>query len=204
MAYPITKSLFGKQLIPLCFYTSHRSVFRCIFTITSGAVTDESAVPGPASPNAGVANNLPGYCVRAFLSLLPLSCLALPLFVTDTPMQGNIGGVLSHPELPITCLGHADGLIRDRPSQKGPPRRQQKAEGAPLRCGSAASRLTAAPPGAAVGGPTAVGGAFAVRGSDAKLRGVCRGEAGSCRGRRSRHERCQRRLNSLARFNSVP
>lgn len=66
-------------------------------------------------PNAGVANNLPGYCVRAFLSLLPLSFLALPLFVTDTSIQGNIGGVLSHPEVPITCLGRGDGRLRDRP-----------------------------------------------------------------------------------------
>lgn len=66
-------------------------MFRCIFTITSGAVTDESAVTVPASPNAGVANNLPDYCVRVFLSLLPLSCLTLPLFVMDTKMQENIG-----------------------------------------------------------------------------------------------------------------
>lgn len=66
-------------------------MFRCIFTITSGAVTDESAVTVPASPNAGVINNLPGYCVRVFLSLLPFSCLTLPLFVTDTKIQGILG-----------------------------------------------------------------------------------------------------------------
>lgn len=66
-------------------------MFRCIFTITSGAVTDESAVTVPASPNAGVINNLPGYCVRVFLSLLPFSCLTLPLFVMDTKIQGILG-----------------------------------------------------------------------------------------------------------------
>lgn len=66
-------------------------MFRCIFTITSGAVTDESAVTVPASPNVGVINNLPGYCVRVFLSLLPFSCLTLPLFVMDTKIQGILG-----------------------------------------------------------------------------------------------------------------
>lgn len=88
-------------------------MFRCIFTITSGAVTDESAVTVPASPNAGVANNLPGYCVRVFLSLLPLSCLTLPLFVMDTKMREDSGGgLLADPEVPITCLGHGDGRLR--------------------------------------------------------------------------------------------
>lgn len=106
-------------------------MFRCIFTITSGAVTDESAVTVPASPNAGVANNLPGYCVRVFLSLLPPSCLTLPLFVMDTKMQGNIGaggGLVLASEVPITCLGHGDrrlpgcpALGREKPRRLGAP-----------------------------------------------------------------------------------
>lgn len=57
------------------------------------------------------APELPTICLAivcvSFPSLLPLSCLTLPLFVMDTKMRGisgRWGGVLIA-EVPITCLG---------------------------------------------------------------------------------------------------